>query len=73
MMINAFAMWGANSKSWITYQGKVLTHDDRTELEFLCPGQTVRPITLREDEALPIKLHPQFEGYQWPLRREDFW
>lgn len=73
MAMRAFAMWGANSQNWITYNGKVLVHDDRTELEFLCPGQTVRPIELKEEEAMPIKLHPQFDGYRWPLDRKDFW
>lgn len=65
-------MWGENSQSWITYNGKVLVHDNRAELELMFPMQAVRPIQLREEEAMPIKLHPQLEGYRWPLRREDF-
>ena len=71
--MRTFAMWGANSHNWITYNGKVLTHDNRAELEFMFPGQAVKPIELREEEAMSIKLHPQLEGYRWPLEREDFW
>lgn len=68
-----YAMWGKSAQSWITYQGKVLVHDDKGEMEFLFPGAIVRPITTYPGEALSIKLHPGCEGYQWPIRREDFW
>jgi hypothetical protein len=71
--MNTYAMWGDNSQSWITYNGKVLVHDNRAELEFMYPLQKILPITLKEEEAMPIRLHPQHEGYRWPLRREDFW
>jgi hypothetical protein len=71
-VIRAFAIWGANSQSWISYNGKVLVHGNRAELEYIFPGQTVRPIELREEEAMSIKKHPQMSNVQWPLRREDF-
>lgn len=71
-MLQTYAMWGANSESWITYRGKVLVHDNKGEYEFLFPGVSVRPITVAEEDSFPIRRHPQLASVRWPLKREDF-
>jgi len=68
-----YAMWGRNAQSWISYQGKVLVHDSKGEMEFLFPGATVRSIIgVGSEESLSIKDHPSCVHYTWPIRKEDF-
>lgn len=73
-MSRRFAMEGPNSKQLLSYQGKVLVHDDRAELEFLFPGvRVVEPgVALAQYDTLPVKEHPDLGHLEWPLRREDF-
>jgi hypothetical protein len=69
-----YAMWGRHSQSWISFQGRVIVHDDKGEMEFLFPGSVVRPISgLREEDMMTIKDHPGCIDFQWPIKREDFW
>lgn len=69
-----YAMWSPGAQSWITYNGRVLVHDNSGELEFLFPGATVRPISgVAEADTLSIKDHPGMATVRWPLRRKDFW
>lgn len=71
--MNLFGMWGGSSQSWITYQGRVIAHTDRAELEFLCPGPSVRPLNgIPADEVLMLRDHPNMAAVRWPLRREEF-
>lgn len=67
-----YAMWGRSAQSWISYKGKVLIHDNQGEMEFLFPGAVVRPITVRPEEGMSIKDHPECAHYRWPIRKEDF-
>ena len=59
----------------LSYGGKVLVHGDRAELEFLLAGE-VRivpcPPSLRPEDCMEIKFHPQFAHHQFPLRREAY-
>lgn len=59
----------------LSYQGKTLVHGDRGELEFLLAGD-IRivpcPPSLRPEDCLEIRFHPQFSHHQFPLRREDY-
>lgn len=73
-MSRRFAMEGPNSRQLLSYQGKVLVHGDRAELEFLFPGvKVVEPgRALAEYDTLPVKDHPELSHLRWPLRREDF-
>jgi hypothetical protein len=72
-MTTLYGMWGDSSQSWITYQGRVIAHPDRAEMEFLCPGPVVRPLNgVPADEVLMLRDHPQLQAVTWPLRREDF-
>lgn len=73
-MSRRFAMEGPNSRQLLSYQGKVLVHDDRAELEFLFPGvRVVEPgAMLAGYDTMSIKQHPELGHIEWPLRREDF-
>ena len=59
----------------LSYQGKTLVHGDRGELEFLLAGD-IRivpcPPSLRPEDCLEIRFHPQFSHHQFPLRREAY-
>lgn len=72
--MSTYAIWNRSALSWVTYQGRVLVHDNPGELGFLFPGSTVRPINgVPTEDCLPIQQHPQCQHYTFPLRREDFW
>jgi hypothetical protein len=69
-----YAIWSKAASSWISFRGKVLTHDNKGEMEFLFPGSSIRPIMwVAPDDMLSIKDHPDCATYRWPLRKEDFW
>lgn len=59
----------------LSYNGLTLVHGDRAELEFLLTGP-VRivpcPPSLRPEDCMEIKFHPQFSHHQFPLRREAY-
>jgi len=69
-----YAMVGAASHELITYQGKVLVHEDRGELEFIMAGVKVIecPDSVPWENRYPIRLHPDLASYQWPLKKSDF-
>lgn len=67
-----FAMWGEQSSSYITYNGRVLVHDNREEFQFLFPSNKIVPTDAPPDECMSIKLHPQMQAVKWPLQRKDF-
>lgn len=73
-MTRRYAMVGAASGQPLTYQGRVLTHTDRAEMEFLFQGARVVEIGSQfpEQDCLPITQHPEMAHLTWPLRREDF-
>ncbi|WP_406170340.1 hypothetical protein OIE52_39335 [Streptomyces canus] len=59
----------------LSYGGKTLVHDSRAELEFLLTG-AVRfiecPPSLREEDCLELRFHPNYAHHQFPIRREDY-
>lgn len=74
-MSKRYGLYGANSRDFLTYAGRVLVHDDKAELEFLVPrGAAVRevPPSFPPDQCLPVRQHPGLSHLRWPLRREDF-
>ncbi len=71
--MNLFGLWGSTASTWLTFDGKVIAHTDRSELEFLCPGTPVKPLNgIGPGEVLMIRDHPDMAPVQWPLRRADF-
>jgi len=72
--VSRYGLVGERSQGLLTYRGAVIVHDNRDELEFLCPG--TRVVRLSDGDlgqpVLPVRLHPNFAAVRWPLRREDF-
>lgn len=73
-MTRRYALYGDHSQSLLTYQGRVIVHADRAELEFLCPFTRVVecPAWVHDEETLPIREHPRYAHVRFPLHREDF-
>ena len=79
-----FAIEGGASRELLSFQGLVIVHDNKRELEFLFPkyrdGQ-VRfvEVILGEGNILQdgrptmwLRDHPDMDTVRWPLREEDF-
>jgi hypothetical protein len=69
-----FALRGDSSKELISYGGRVLTHDNKDELEFLFPRMEVIKIPALPDgrPTMSVKNHPELAGLTWPLDRGEF-
>lgn len=69
-----YAMVGATSGELLTFEGAVLVHDDRAELEWLFP-HGARVIEFPRDggmPTMPVADHPQLANIRWPLNRAHF-
>ena len=59
----------------LTWNGRVIVHDSRGELEFLLTGP-IRivdcPRSIPPEQTIELRFHPQFAHHQFPLRREDY-
>ncbi len=67
-----FALKGNTTGQLLTLNGKVLTHDNRAELEFLVPYTEVVQTDVRFEDSLPIRFHPDLSHISWPIRKADF-
>jgi hypothetical protein len=67
-------MVGARTGELLTYQGQVLVHDNKAELEFLVPKARVVRVTDGDlgQPVLELRHHPGMAKVQFPLRRQDF-
>lgn len=59
----------------LTWNGRVIVHDSRGEMEFLLAGD-VRivecPRSIPPEQTIELRFHPQFSHHRFPLRREDY-
>lgn len=64
-------MQGLISKELITFDGKVIVHNNRDEMEFLFTGVRVVecPKEFEPKDLIKVKDHPDFSSVQWPLSR----
>jgi hypothetical protein len=71
---HCYALMGEASGSALTYQGRVITHDDRAELEFLFPANKVVEVggLIPPQDRMRLRDHPGMGAVSFPLRREDF-
>ena len=73
--MSRYALQGALSRDLLTWNGKVLVHGDRAEMEFLVTGD-VRVIDCPRDippeQTIEIRYHPQLASVTWPLTKEQF-
>jgi hypothetical protein len=69
-----YALYGEASQSALTFNGKVLVHNDRAELELLFPGVRVVELgsMIPEHDTMQVRDHPSLGAVKWPLNREDF-
>lgn len=69
-----WALEGEISRDLLTWNGRVLVHGNRAELEFLIAGARTVPCprSVPPEDTLEIRFHPQFSTHQFPLRRGDF-
>ncbi|MFI8351326.1 hypothetical protein [Streptomyces sp. NPDC085596] len=74
-MSHLYALQGAISRDLLTWNGRVLVHDNRAEMEFLVAGE-VRvvpcPRDIPPEQTLELRYHPQLASVTWPLDRKDF-
>lgn len=67
-------MQGLISKELITFNGKVIVHNNRAEMEFLFVGVRVIecPKEFESNQLIKVRNHPDFSSYLWPLSRNRF-
>lgn len=72
--MSRYALQGTNSRDLLTWNGKVIVHNNRGEMEFLITGARVItcPRDIPPEETLELRFHPQFAHHRFPLRREDY-
>lgn len=66
-----FAIKGSVSGELLTFHGRILTHTNRGEMEFLFPAARIVPYD-GDLPTLPVRDHPDMASVRWPLRKEDF-
>lgn len=72
--MSRWALQGEISRDLLTWNGRVLVHNNRAELEFLTAGARVIPCprSIPPEQTLELRFHPQFADHHFPLRREDY-
>jgi hypothetical protein len=65
-----YILVGRTTGEPLSYNGKVLVHPDKSELEFLFPNERVAPKPKWIDDGLTMALkdHPGMDTVQFPLR-----
>lgn len=66
-----YAIVGRKSKDLLTYKGRVITHEDRREMEYLFPMERIVPLPSYYGEDLTMRLqdHPDMDTVQFPLEK----
>lgn len=70
-----YALQGTVSRDLLTWNGRVLVHDDPGEMAFLFAGDVKVipcPRDIPPEQTLEIRYHPQLASVQWPLDRSQF-
>lgn len=64
-----FGLYGNNYRDFLTYEGQILVHHNRAQLEFLVPAGTAEvrelPPDIPDSQTLPIRFHPQMATVQF--------
>lgn len=72
--MSQYALVGQVSRELLSYEGQVMVHPDRGELEWLFPGLQTAPVdpeTLGRP-VMRLQDHPDMAAVTWPLDRRDF-
>lgn len=72
--MSRFAIYGDYCKDLLTFQGKVIVHNDRSEMEWLLPNSKIVRITDGDLGRPVMKLrdHPGLSHITFPLKRSEF-
>lgn len=72
--MTGFALAGRSSGELLTYQGRVIVHGDRAEMEFLFPRERVVqvPSWVQPAETMRLQDHPDMAPVTFPLDRREF-
>lgn len=70
-----YGLVGHTTRGLLTFNGQVIVHTSREELEWLFPK--TRVVRLSDGDIGPtmqLRDHPRFAGQNisWPLKREEF-
>lgn len=67
MTAKRFGLYGQHSRDFLTYEGRILVHHDKAQMEFLVVGALVRelPADIPDDQTLPIRFHPDLAAVQF--------
>jgi hypothetical protein len=68
-MSDRFALYGAISRQMLTYNGLIITHHNRRQMEFMHPGTRVVdvPADIPESQCIPLAMHPDYATVQFDL------
>lgn len=66
-----YVLIGRTTKDALSYQGKILVHDNKKELEYLFPNERVAPLPRYVDDSLTMALkdHPDMLMVKFPLNK----
>lgn len=72
-MKNIYCLVGKQTKDLLSYQGRVIVHWDKEELEFLVPGVEVRRLNMMPPNFLHLSEHPAIKGrFSFPIDKDEF-
>ena len=66
-----YCIIGRSTGEPLTYRGWVLVHPDKSELQFLFPGERIGVLPNYYDDSLTMQLkdHPDMEVVEFPLEQ----
>lgn len=78
-MTSRYGLYGENSRTLLTYRGRILVHHSRPQMEWLHPGTRVVEVPGDVPDALclPLMAHPdygsvRFDPITGDLNKEQF-
>lgn len=71
--MSRYAIAGEHSKDLLTWGGRVIVHNDRSEMEFLFPLERIVRVSDGDiGQTLLLRDHPDMAAVMWPLDPRDF-
>jgi hypothetical protein len=72
--VSRYAIVGGTSGELLTYRGRAIVHDDKSEMEYLLPNSRIIRVTDGDlgQPVMQLRDHPDMASVKWPLDRADF-
>lgn len=72
--MSRYALYGEYTKDLLTFQGKVIVHNDKSEMEWLLPNSKIVRITDGDlgRPVMKLKDHPSMTHISFPLKKSEF-